>query len=142
MQCWRAVSDPWIWKILWRREWQLIPVFLPGESRGQRSLAGYSPWGHKESDMSKLLSTAQHIMEQRKKISKRDKMALRHIIFNHDLMQYINSCNTICVIQKKDWSVWKHRKRKFRKWMMATSFQTYFGNTLAKISSWPLQWQV
>ena len=26
------------------------PVFLPGESRGQRSLAGYSPWGHKESD--------------------------------------------------------------------------------------------
>ena len=35
----------------WRRKWQLTPVFLPGESHGQRSLAGYSPWGHRESDM-------------------------------------------------------------------------------------------
>ena len=38
-------------KIPWRRAWQLTPVFLPGESYGQRSLAGYSPQGHKESDM-------------------------------------------------------------------------------------------
>ena len=38
-------------KIPWRKAWQPSPVFLPGESRGQRSLAGYSPWGHKESDM-------------------------------------------------------------------------------------------
>ena len=34
----------------WRREWQPTPVFLPGEFQGQRSLARYSPWGHKESD--------------------------------------------------------------------------------------------
>ena len=33
------------------REWQPIPVFLPREFHGQRSLVGYSPWGHKESDM-------------------------------------------------------------------------------------------
>ena len=31
--------------------WQPTPVFLPGESHGQRSLAGYSPWGHKELDV-------------------------------------------------------------------------------------------
>ena len=37
-------------KIPWRREWQPTPVFLPGESYGQRRLVGYSPWGHKESD--------------------------------------------------------------------------------------------
>ena len=37
-------------KIPWRREWQPIPVFLPLESHGQRSLAGYSPQGRKESD--------------------------------------------------------------------------------------------
>ena len=30
----------------WRRKWQPTPVFLPGKSRGQRSLVGYSPWGH------------------------------------------------------------------------------------------------
>ena len=34
----------------WRRKWQPTPVFLPGESHGQRSLAGYSPWGHTQSD--------------------------------------------------------------------------------------------
>ena len=34
----------------WRRKWQPTPVFLPGESHGQRSLVGYSPWGRKESD--------------------------------------------------------------------------------------------
>jgi len=42
--------DPWVRKVLWRRAWQPTPVFLPGESRGQRSLAGYSPGGQKESD--------------------------------------------------------------------------------------------
>ena len=35
------------------------PLFLPGKPRGQRSLAGYSPWGHKESDITEPLSTAQ-----------------------------------------------------------------------------------
>ena len=44
-------GDPWIRKIPWRRARQLTAVFFPGESHGQRSLAGYSPWGHKESDM-------------------------------------------------------------------------------------------
>ena len=38
-------------KIPWRRAWQPTPVFLPGDSHGQRSLVGYSPWGRKESDM-------------------------------------------------------------------------------------------
>ena len=43
--------DPWARKIPWRREWQPTLVFLPGEFHRQRSLVGYSPWGHKESDM-------------------------------------------------------------------------------------------
>ena len=42
--------DPWVGKIPWRRKWQPSPVFLPGKSHRQRSLAGYSSWGHKESD--------------------------------------------------------------------------------------------
>ena len=40
----------WVRKIPWRRAWQPTLVFLPGESHGQRSLVGYSPWGRKESD--------------------------------------------------------------------------------------------
>ena len=41
--------DPWVGKIPWRRAWQPTPVFLSGESHGQRSLAGCGPWGHKKS---------------------------------------------------------------------------------------------
>ena len=44
----------WVRNIPWRRKWQPTPVFLPGKSNGQRSLAGYSPWGCKESDMTKM----------------------------------------------------------------------------------------
>ena len=39
--------DPWVRKIPWRRKWSPTPVFLPGESHGQRSLVGNSPPGHK-----------------------------------------------------------------------------------------------
>ena len=41
---------PWVGKIPWRRTWQFTIVFLPGESHGQRSLAGFRPQGGKESD--------------------------------------------------------------------------------------------
>ena len=41
-----AGFHPWIGKIPCRREWLPTPVFLPGKSHGQRSLVGYSPWGH------------------------------------------------------------------------------------------------
>ena len=40
----------------WRREWQLTPIFLPGEFHGQRSLVSYSPWFHKEADMAEQLT--------------------------------------------------------------------------------------
>ena len=50
-------SIPWVGRILWKRKWQSTPVFLPGESHGQRSLTGYSPWGCKESDMTERLTT-------------------------------------------------------------------------------------
>ena len=49
-QCKRTGFDPWIGTIPWRRERLPTPVFWPGEFHG------YSPWGHKESDMSEQLS--------------------------------------------------------------------------------------
>ncbi|XDA76554.1 hypothetical protein R6Z07F_006698 [Ovis aries] len=47
----RLGFDPWVGKILWRRKWQPTPVFFPGKSHAQRSLAGYGPRGRRESDM-------------------------------------------------------------------------------------------
>ena len=49
--------DSWVGKISRRRKWQPTPVFLPGESHGQKSLAGYSPWGRKESDTTERPNT-------------------------------------------------------------------------------------
>ena len=46
----RHQFDAWVRKIPWRRAWQCTPVFLPGESHGQKSLAAYGPQRHKESD--------------------------------------------------------------------------------------------
>ena len=43
----RRGFDPWAGKIPFRRKWHPTPVLLPGMSHGQRSLVGYSPWGHK-----------------------------------------------------------------------------------------------
>ena len=45
---------PWLGKIPWRRAWQPTPEFLPGESHGQRSLVGHSPWSHKELAMTEV----------------------------------------------------------------------------------------
>ena len=42
----------------YRRKWQPTPVFLPRKPHGQRSLVGYSPWGHKESDMTERLNSS------------------------------------------------------------------------------------
>ena len=42
--------NPWVRKIPWQRKWQPTLVLLPGKFQGQRSLGGYSPWGHKETD--------------------------------------------------------------------------------------------
>ena len=46
--------NPWVRKIPERKAWLPTPVFLPTESHGQRSLVGYSPWGHKELDMTEI----------------------------------------------------------------------------------------
>ena len=56
-RCKRHGFDPWVGKIPWRKKWQPTPIFLPGESHGQRSLAGYSSRGCEELDMTEELNT-------------------------------------------------------------------------------------
>jgi len=51
------IINSWVRKIPWRRDRLPIPVFWLENLHGQKSLAGYSPWGHKESDMTQRLST-------------------------------------------------------------------------------------
>ena len=49
---------PWVGKMLWSRKWQPTPVFLLGKSHRQKSLEGYSPWCHRESDMTEQLNNS------------------------------------------------------------------------------------
>ena len=58
LQCRSCHFDPCVGKIPWRRKWQPTPVFFLEKSHGQRSLAGYRPWGCKESDMTEQLRMA------------------------------------------------------------------------------------
>ena len=58
----------WVEKIPWRREWLPTPVILPGESHGQRSLAGYSPSGLKELDTTEWLTLLLSKVGLRKKL--------------------------------------------------------------------------
>ena len=76
-RCRRRGFDPWVGKIAWKREWQPTPVFLSGESHGQRSLVDYRPWVRKEQD------TAQHACI----------VALR-------------CCITFCYITNTCWAIW------------------------------------
>ena len=56
LQCRRQEFDPWVGTISWRKKWQHTPVFLPGESHGQKTLAGYGPCGGKELDTTERLT--------------------------------------------------------------------------------------
>ena len=61
-RCKRCEFDPWVRKIAWRKAWQPTPVFLPGESYGQRSLLGHIPWGRKESSMTEVTKHASMVV--------------------------------------------------------------------------------
>ena len=60
----RPRFDLWVRKIPWRSKWELTAVFLPGESHGERSLAGYSPWVAKSQTRLKQLSTHKRQAEE------------------------------------------------------------------------------
>ena len=57
-RCKRGGFDPWVGKIRWRRKWQPISVFVPGQFLGQSSVVGYSPWDCKEQDLSEAIQHA------------------------------------------------------------------------------------
>ena len=53
----RSQFYPWVGKVPWRRKGQPAPVLMPGKYHGQRSLVNYSPWCHKDSDMTEHACT-------------------------------------------------------------------------------------
>ena len=74
----------------WRRKWQPTAVILPGEFYRQRSLAGYSPWGCKESGMTEQLSLihSNYRMINRTEVCKRRRVHINFLEFNKISLWY------------------------------------------------------
>ena len=64
LRCRRPGFNPWVRKIPWRRKWQPTPLFLPGKTYGWRSLAGYSPWGRKELEVTEWLHLTSYVNKE------------------------------------------------------------------------------
>ena len=64
-RCKKCGFNPWIRKIPWKRKWQPTPVLLLGKFHGQRSLVGYSLWGHKELDTTEQLYNMKKISQMK-----------------------------------------------------------------------------
>ena len=94
LQCRRHEFSPWVGKIPWRRKWQPTPVFSPGESHEQRSLAGCSLWGRMRVRLSDWVT------EQQYRIQNRDN-AMRH------QMKYHEDYGSVCSLQYERSNVWK-----------------------------------
>ena len=95
-QCRRHGFYPWVRKVPWRRKWQPTPVFLPGESHGQGSLAGYSPWGGKELDTTEQLTATLSLLHE--KMDHPKKSSMREIC----VCLYLDCCDdhlNTCVIK-------------------------------------------
>ena len=108
LQCGRPGFDPWVGKIPWRRAWQPTPVSLPGESHGQRGLAGYSPRGHTESDKTERLSTAQHSVNTTVIYTGKPKSHVTHLsvmVWNptHNISK-VCLYMTLCLVQQLIWA--------------------------------------
>ena len=88
-RCKRHRFSPWLGEISWGGEWQPTPVFLPGKSHGQRSLVGYCPWGHKESDTAEDLRTHTH------KANKRQNWSLIQVIWLQGYSSFYNPSGSI-----------------------------------------------
>ena len=87
----------------WKRAWLPTPVFLPRESHGQRSLVGYSPWGHKESDMDERLTLSHRfkteLSDTRPRFLQNDLrimglLSYRNIVTFDDLSSLLQKANT------------------------------------------------
>ena len=102
--CRRQGLEPWVGKIPWRRKWEPTSVFLPGKSHGQRSLAGCSSWGHKESDTAEQLThsdpdlpqTGRYFMQIWEGDWPEGILCLRRVCICPVLCMCTQSCPTLC----------------------------------------------
>ena len=125
--------NPWVRKISWGRKWQPTPVFLPVKSRGQRSLVGYSPCGHKESDTTEQFHfTSLHFngdsWEKTEEITELLEWTLQNIAVYISSQSVRGVCVCVCVC------VW--RERDVRKEILMYYKELAFVIAGTRLASW------
>ena len=125
----RGGFDPWVGKIPCRRARQSTPVFLPGESHGQGSLAGYSPWRLQESTQLKQLS--RHLGWELPGV-----FQLSYFFFIGKTLSNINHSRILYDPPSRILEI----KAKINKWDLIKSFCTT-KETISKVKSQPSEWE-
>ena len=113
----RPGFNPWVKKIPQRRAWQPTPVFLPGESHGQRCLVGYNPQRHKEAN---LTEATQH--------------ARMHFGFKHLRKAHFLGVQTCCLRWGTISCLVAEFSAKFQLTILITKVLSYFLNILIKMT--------
>ena len=116
-QCRRCKFNPWVRKIPWRWAWQFTPVFLPGESHGQRHLVGYSPWGCKELDTTERLSPhpQDNYFESQVPTFDTSDQNFHHLLMSRILLHHSLSFNThdiCCPLHKPEMQIQQQKAQK------------------------------
>ena len=109
LQCRRPRFDPWVGKIPWRRKWLPTPVFLPGKFHRQRNLVGYSPWAHKESNVTE--HKKQNCQEKTQKAGPefdQESRFSKQLTGNTEDKEHVTECykDAICKIQAERFYKW------------------------------------
>ena len=87
-------------------KWQPTPVFLPGKFHGQRRLAGYSPWGHKESDMTECAHKHTHTHIAALKTPQKKMKIQKHYKSLDMAKRYVTNRLTLQIHPPSQWSDW------------------------------------
>ena len=125
----RPRFNPWVRKIPWRRAWRPTPEFLPGESHGQGSLVGCSPWGCKVSDMKEAMEhagTHVTISAMKADIQMRDSVpaSQKGNRSSNTMVELLNLCYLFfltaacfaCISSETGWDKRKREKRRKQEW--------------------------
>ena len=123
----------WVWSLLqedpWRREWLPNPVFWPGEFHGQKSLVGYSQWGHKELDMIEQLSLTSLFHHESKGLAG----------INAELFIHSAQCLELCRPIVSRYLMRRCRKHSMNMWIFGLQWNSTAMPALHGIACWLLE---
>ena len=124
---------------MWKRKWQPTPVFLPGKPHGQRSLAGYSPWGRKELDTTERLHFSTD--GQPKREDRAWRMSVQCVCLSPAFMQDLAQWESLFTNSLLTQSCWIWARPEGNRYLNTTDMGTAFVHAVIVITEKPWRWR-